>query len=108
MASVQSTARRYGDYAGRASQTEYWYWFAFSILVSIVVGFVAVSIGLYILATICQVILLVPGIALLARRLNDAGRPANWAFALLGLVVVSWLLPYIGLYALAGPISLVV
>lgn len=96
--------KRYADFEGRASRSEYW-WFALSevlwlLLVWVLVGFViagamhdspvglGIATSLLLLLFLAGLALVVPAIAVTVRRLHDAGY-SGW-FYLLNFV------PYVG------------
>lgn len=81
---------QYATFSGRATRSEYWFMVLFNILVSIVITVIGSLIspevtsilsGLYSLAT------LIPGLAVIWRRLHDAGRSGGWFFICLVPVV---------------------
>lgn len=79
-----SCFRKYASFSGRASRSEYWYFILFNLIFSFVIGFIdgfigagSVLSGLYIL------IALIPGLAVLVRRLHDTGKSGGNALLLL-------------------------
>jgi uncharacterized membrane protein YhaH (DUF805 family) len=83
--------RNYGNFSGRARRTEYWMFAFVNLVVSLVLyvltfathsGFFLVLVFLYALAVV------LPSMAVLARRLHDIGMSGWWI--LIGLV------PFIG------------
>jgi uncharacterized membrane protein YhaH (DUF805 family) len=82
---IKTCLRKYADFSGRAARPEFWWFFLFQIIVMAVTGMVSeVLNGLAALA------LLLPGLAVGARRLHDIGKSA-W-FLLVGLIpFVGWL-----------------
>jgi uncharacterized membrane protein YhaH (DUF805 family) len=81
--SIRSCFSKYAEFGGRASRSEYWWWFLFNILASTATGIVSETLsGLF------SVGVLLPSLAVGARRLHDTDRSA-W-FLLL------WLIPIIG------------
>ena len=91
---IKSVFSQYVGFSGRARRSEYWYFFLFNMLVSIVLGIVGNIIGTTILSTIASLALLLPGLSVAIRRLHDIGK-SGW-----------WLL--IGLIPLVGAILLIV
>lgn len=95
---VQSCFRNYVGFSGRAARSEYWYWVLFAILVDIATNLIDAGIGstghFGVVSIIAGLILLLPGIAVSARRLHDRDK-SGW-FLLLGLI------------PLVGPIILIV
>lgn len=64
---------KYSDFSGRASRSEFWWFFLFQTLVSFALMMVAEK--LTIIATLA---LLVPYLASAVRRLHDTGRSGWW------------------------------
>ena len=102
---VRSGFDHYATFAGRASRPAYWWWALFGVLVSLVTrvldgllgsSFVRstqygaeVSVGL--IASLAGLVLLLPSIAVLVRRLHDTDR-SGWWYWLVLIPVVGWLL----------------
>jgi uncharacterized membrane protein YhaH (DUF805 family) len=84
--SIKTCFSKYADFNGRASRPEFWWWVLFVVVVSVVTGFVSNMVsGLFSLAV------LVPGIAVTARRLHDTDR-TGW-LQLVGLIpLIGWIL----------------
>ena len=71
------TTSAYAQFEGRASRSEFWWFYLGSILISVLVGFVdGFLFGTEggILSLIAVLVLLIPGIATAVRRLHDTGR----------------------------------
>jgi uncharacterized membrane protein YhaH (DUF805 family) len=83
--SIKTCFSKYAAFDGRASRSEYWWWFLFVFLVSMATGIVSQMLsGLFSLAV------LLPGLAVGARRLHDTDRSA-W-FLLVGLIpIIGWI-----------------
>ena len=82
--------QKYVDFSGRARRSEYWYFFLFTIIVSIVAGIIdgilgtRNSSGTGLVGAIASLALLLPGLGVGARRLHDTGRSGWWL--LIGLI----------------------
>jgi uncharacterized membrane protein YhaH (DUF805 family) len=69
------TLRRYADFRGRASRSEFWCFFAFVIIAQAVSGFLGLLFGVgSALSGIVGLLLIIPQIAVAVRRLHDLGR----------------------------------
>ena len=87
---IQTFFRKYSDFSGRASRSEYWWAVLFIIFCSIATGvidgvFFAES-ELEPIGTLQLLITLLPNIAVSARRLHDIGKSGWWL--LLNLLVL--------------------
>ena len=89
MEAVKNVFNNYANFSGRARRSEFWYFFLFNFLVSMVLtilqratgaGFFGVLSGLYSLAV------LVPGLAVGWRRMHDIGKSGAWY--LIGLIPI--------------------
>jgi uncharacterized membrane protein YhaH (DUF805 family) len=90
---VATCFRRYATFSGRARRPEYWWFLLFVSLGNLVFGLVdaallpdapAATVDVFALAT------LLPSLAVLWRRLHDAGRTGLWALSTLpGMVVAT-------------------
>ena len=71
--SVKVCFTKYADFAGRATRSEYWWFFLFILLVNLGLSLFSNALsGLFSLATV------VPSIAAAARRLHDTNRSGWW------------------------------
>lgn len=91
--------KKYAVFAGRARRKEYWHFWLFNILITLVLaiittvmGFVSrgTSLGLIGSCLLCLygLAVLIPGLAVSVRRLHDTGKSGWWL--LIGLV------PFVG------------
>jgi uncharacterized membrane protein YhaH (DUF805 family) len=81
--SIQTCFRKYADFKGRASRSEYW-WFA---LLVVLASFAAGLLGDAANALVALALFL-PYLAVSARRLHDTGRSGWWQLV--------WYIPFIG------------
>ncbi len=84
---IASCLSKYANFDGRASRSEYWWFALFSLLVAIVT-LVDIRLNL-----ISRLLLLIPSLAVGARRLHDIGR-SGWWLLLYFTIVGSLLLLY--------------
>lgn len=84
--SLRTCFSKYVDFDGRASRSEFWWWTLFTFLVSMATGIVSEMLsGLFSLAV------LLPSLAVGARRLHDTDRSA-WFLLLWLIPVIGWLI----------------
>ena len=77
--SVTSVFRNYVNFRGRAQRSEFWWFVLFSIVVSVILSMLAsVARPLEVLEFIFFLVVLLPSLAVTARRLHDANRTAWW------------------------------
>ena len=83
--------KKYAVFEGRARRREYWFFVLFAVLIHIVLNIVDRMLGMYsaengigILGGIFGLAILIPSLAVGARRLHDTGRSGWWL--LIGLV----------------------
>ena len=79
--SVRTCLSKYVDFNGVASRSEFWWFFLFQIVVVVVLSLVS-----QLVADIAALALLLPSLAVGARRLHDTGRSGWWL--LIGLIPV--------------------
>lgn len=82
--------RKFADFQGRARRSEYWLFYLFTFVLSLVLGFVGNMVmgapdpsnpmagGGFILQMIATVALLIPSLAVGVRRLHDTDRSGWW------------------------------
>lgn len=86
---IKSCLSQYAGFTGRASRSEFWWFFLFQIVVVVVTGFVS-----QLVSSVVSLALLLPALAVGARRLHDIGRSGWWQLlSLTGigfLVLIFW------------------
>lgn len=70
--------RQYGDFTGRARRKELWMFTLFSVIISLVLAIVDSQLPFGILGIIYGLAVLLPSLAVGARRLHDIGRTGWW------------------------------
>ena len=99
--SISTCMGKYGTFSGRASRSEFWWFYLFALLLqwgASVVGAVSLggsgsdmAMGADILSGSVALALLMPGLASSVRRLHDIGRSGWWvliAFTGIGLLLL--------------------
>ena len=86
---IQLGFQRWTDFKGRSTRTEYWWFLLFCFGASTISTIVDLSLGLGgILEGITSLVLLIPSLAVGARRLHDINRTGWWQLGLLGWVLL--------------------
>jgi uncharacterized membrane protein YhaH (DUF805 family) len=84
------TTAAYAQFEGRASRSEYWWFYLFTLLATAVADRLSGTVG-----NIASLVFFLPSLALAARRLHDVGRSGWWfllIFTIIGIpVVLYWL-----------------
>jgi uncharacterized membrane protein YhaH (DUF805 family) len=81
---VKSCFAKYATFSGRSTRSEYWYWVLFATLGSLVALIIDTSVlgfdpsGVSPISGIFDLVILLPGITVAARRLHDMDRTAWW------------------------------
>ena len=83
---------KYVMFRGRSSRPAYWWWYLFTLLAYIVAAVVDQVIGTFVITVIVSAVLPLPNLAVLVRRLHDAGHSGWW--------ILIGILPLIGFIVL--------
>lgn len=89
-AAVASALRQYVGFHGRARRSEYWWFFLFTSLLTLVASFVDSALGIADelgngpVGAVAGLAILLPSLAVGVRRLHDTGRSGWWL--LIGLI----------------------
>jgi len=78
---VKSGFKNWLNFSDRASRSEFWYWFLFSLLLSISAGMVISILGLPgddLLENLLLVVLFIPNLSIAVRRLHDIDKSGWW------------------------------
>ena len=81
--SIKTCFSKYADFNGRASRSEFWWFALFNFLVSLVLGFI-----FPLLSSVYSLAVLLPSLAVGARRLHDINKT--------GWLQLIWLIPVLG------------
>jgi uncharacterized membrane protein YhaH (DUF805 family) len=83
---IKTCLRKYAEFKGRASRSEYWWFALFYFLVSLVA-----SLFSDVLSALVGLGLIVPSVAVATRRLHDIGK-SGWLQLVWIIPVVGWVL----------------
>ena len=85
--------KKYAVFSGRARRKEYWMFFLFNLIITLVLALIdsltgtfSSQAGLGLLSGLYSLAVLIPSIAVTVRRLHDTGRSGWWI--LIGLIPV--------------------
>lgn len=99
--------KKYAVFQGRARRKEYWYFFLFNLIVSILLGILDGMLGMFdalagigLLQAVYSLGVVVPALAVSVRRLHDTDRSGWWI--LIGLIPVIGTIWFIVLTVLDG------
>ncbi len=86
--------KNYVNFQGRAGRGEYWWFVLSTVLLYVLIGALAKVSGIFaIIGVLFYLAIILPGLALAARRLHDTDRSAAWILiSLLPLIGSIWLL----------------
>ena len=84
--------KKYAEFNGRARRAEYWYFFLFNIIISIVLGIVSRIIGdkRGVLGGLYGLAVLIPAIGVGIRRLHDIGK-SGWMLLISLIPLIGWI-----------------
>jgi uncharacterized membrane protein YhaH (DUF805 family) len=85
---IKSGFENFINFKGVATRSEYWYWALFTVLVNILTSFIDKITDSSIISTLVSVALIIPGLAVLFRRLRDAGYRSAWAWTTISVSAV--------------------
>ena len=72
-----NTLTNYADFAGRTGRNDFWMFVLFYVALSILAGAIDFVLGIGLVSLIYSLALLLPLVAVVARRLHDTGR-SGW------------------------------
>ena len=83
---------KYVTFRGRSSRPAYWWWYLFTLLAYIVAAVIDQVLGTFVITVLVSLALVLPNLAVLVRRLHDAGHSGWW--------ILIGILPLIGFIVL--------
>ena len=84
MTAVRSCLSKYVTFSGRAQRSEFWWFYLFNIIGSVVTNIIDTSIiGMPATSILWMLGLLLPGISVSVRRMHDLDKSGWWIFIVL-------------------------
>ena len=74
---ISTCLNKFATFTGRASRSEYWYFFLFYIIVGFISNFISILMGNEIAGLIIQLIFWIPSLAVSIRRMHDVDK-SGW------------------------------
>lgn len=84
--SIQTCFSKYANFSGRASRSEYWWWFLFVFLATMAASVVNDKVS-----ALFSIAVMLPGLAVGARRLHDIDK-SGWLQLLFLIPVIGWII----------------
>ena len=84
--SISTCFTKYAAFDGRASRSEFWWWFLFTFLASAATGIVSQT-----LSALFSLGVMLPSLAVGARRLHDTNR-SGWFLLLWFIPLIGWII----------------
>ncbi len=84
--SISTCFKKYATFDGRATRSEYWWFFLFTFLVSVALGIVS-----EVLSVVFTLGVLLPSLAVGARRLHDIDK-SGWFLLVWFIPIIGWII----------------
>ncbi|WP_304050614.1 DUF805 domain-containing protein, partial [Jatrophihabitans endophyticus] len=84
MTSIRTVFSKYAVFNGRARRSEYWWFALFGLIIGVIVDIIDAVANTFVIALLVELALLLPSLAVGARRLHDTSRTGWWL--LIGLI----------------------
>ena len=97
---VRRVLTQYAVFSGRARRSEFWWFYLASVIASVVASILDQALGTAVLSILVGLALVVPTLAVGARRLHDTGKSGWWQ--LIGLVPLVGFIVLIVFFAQEG------
>ena len=88
---LEPLKEHYADFEGRATRQQYWMFVLVYILIAIAVSIVEEILGTMVLGALLSLALLIPSLAIGARRLHDTGKSGWWQLVCL-IPFIGWII----------------
>ncbi len=98
--SIKTVLNKYAVFSGRARRSEFWWW-----VLAVEVISIALQVAVPNVATLFGLAILVPNLAVGARRLHDTGRSGWWQLIVLTIIGIVVLIVWYAQDSKPGPNS---
>ena len=98
---VRTCFAKYVDFTGRAPRSEFWWFFLFATVGSLITSMLDTMVGFSLLNAVFPLALLLPNLAVTARRLHDRDMSGWWMLAPYGAMALAGIMAGIGAGILA-------
>lgn len=75
---IDPIKNQYADFSGRTGRKAFWMFVLFSFLMQFAVGMIEGILGIMFIGTLFSLVILVPAVAITARRLHDINKSGWW------------------------------
>jgi len=89
--SISTCFSKYVTFSGRASRSEYWWFFLFNFLVSFGAELLDTAIGISVISTLASLALFLPGLSVAVRRCHDTNHSGWWVLCPIYNIVLMFL-----------------
>ena len=84
--------QKYAVFDGRAKRSEYWLFMLIHVIISIILGLIPLALDWFVVVEVVYFLaLLVPVLAVGARRLHDSGK-SGWLQLILLIPLIGWII----------------
>lgn len=104
--SIQTCMTKYADFDGRASRSEYWWFYLFTLLMSWGASIVGLTLGDTLgslLSLLVNLALFLPSLGAMIRRLHDTNRAGWWCLIALTIIGIIPLIIFLVMESDKGP-----
>ena len=84
--SIKTCFSKFVDFSGRGRRSEYWWFYLFNVILSIVTGWIPIA------GQVIALVMLIPSLAAGSRRLHDTDRSGWWQALPIGLLAIGGIL----------------
>lgn len=82
--------KNYAVFSGRSTVRDYWMAVLFNFVISLAIGVVAGTLNLGIVSVLYSIATIIPGLALVFRRLHDSNK-SGWCILVNLIPVIGWI-----------------